>query len=584
MTTNIHYGSGNGKPYQPFSMDAVLKQCDEMMKQYWDDYPDLYEAIQAKKQQPIKAVPLKTVIDKISTPPLTSEAKVKPSSILDTALRGPELRQLLYENHCIRREHVLASGSAIVPRTQANNRKSSHLSLHDEQAEREELLSAQIQLWRSMFPSLLSQFSKLPDYRNPSRIDHKITVLMMFGLLAFVFRLQSRREMNRELTGPVIFEHVKKLFPEIDSIPHADTLARLLEHLDPKRIEVIHIGLIRELIRKKKFRKMLVAGCIPVTIDGAQKLYRQGLRQDERWLERTVGKDETKHKQQYVYVLEANLTFKNGLTIPLMSEYLYREHNKLEEAETKQDCEVTAAERLIERLKKYFPRQKFFIFADGIFATQTIMDILDKNNWKYMIRLPKDKLTDFAKILHAEKENRIMLVEQPYYRERLQSFFWKNNITYGYDYQLRINLIACFEEYEVVNPETAEIEKHFSEHAWISSVPASVANVHELTNLGARKSWLIEHSFNVEKHQGYHYKHAFSYEWHAMQGFHYLMRLGHAINAISEFSKTIKTFVKERGCAATLKIIKDTLSAPWLALEWYSQQRSKSPEIRLQLE
>ena len=58
-----------------------------------------------------------------------------------------------------------------------------------------------------------------------------------------------------------------------------------------------------------------------------------------------------------------------------------------------------------------------------------------------------------------------MLVEQPYYRERLQSFFWKNNITYGYDYQLRINLIACFEEYEVVNPETAEIEKHFSEHA-----------------------------------------------------------------------------------------------------------------------
>ena len=57
MTTHIHYGSGNGKPYQPFSMDAVLKQCDEMMKQYWDDYPDLYEAIQAKKQQPIKAAP-----------------------------------------------------------------------------------------------------------------------------------------------------------------------------------------------------------------------------------------------------------------------------------------------------------------------------------------------------------------------------------------------------------------------------------------------------------------------------------------------------------------------------------------------
>lgn len=80
--------------------------------------------------------------------------------------------------------------------------------------------------------------------------------------------------------------------------------------------------------------------------------------------------------------------------------------------------------------------------------------------------------------------------------------------------------------------------------------------------VGARKKELIEDSMNTEKNKGYHYKHAFPYDWRAMQGFHYLMRLGHAINPISEFTKTLKKYIKEMGCSATLKLIKETLFTP----------------------
>jgi hypothetical protein len=51
----------------------------------------------------------------------------------------------------------------------------------------------------------------------------------MHGLLAFVFKLSSRHEMNRELTGAMIFEHFKRLFPDIDSIPHSCTPPKFLE-------------------------------------------------------------------------------------------------------------------------------------------------------------------------------------------------------------------------------------------------------------------------------------------------------------------------------------------------------------------
>ena len=50
-----------------------------------------------------------------------------------------------------------------------------------------------------------------------------------------------------------------------------------------------------------------------------------------------MGDPDSDDKQQYVYVLEANITLKNGLTIPLMTEYLYRSNNILEQNDDKQD-------------------------------------------------------------------------------------------------------------------------------------------------------------------------------------------------------------------------------------------------------
>lgn len=136
----------------------------------------------------------------------------------------------------------------------------------------------------------------------------------------------------------------------------------------------------------------------------------------------------------------------------------------------------------------------------------------------------------------------------------------------------------------MVNKKTGDAEERYSEHAWISSIPANLMNVHEIFNLGARKRELIEDSNNTEKNRGYYYKHAFSYNWNGLQGFHYLMRLAHAINALSEFTKELKKYIKALGCSATLKLIKETLFSPWLPKKWYEEQELKSAQLRFQLE
>jgi len=227
---------------------------------------------------------------------------------------------------------------------------------------------------------------------------------MLYGLLAFIFRLSSRREINRELTGIVVFENLKKIFPELSSIPHADTLARLLEKIKLNEIEQAHMSLIDQLIRNKKFKKLLISGCLPVAIDGTQKLYRDGELHHLRWLSRRVGNEEAGLNQQYIYVLEANIVFQNGLTIPLLSEYLKTDWNVFSNPEGKQDCELVTFERLTAKLKKYFPRLKIMMFADALFATQPVLEILNKYRWEYIIQFSKNKLKNFAGLLNSMKE------------------------------------------------------------------------------------------------------------------------------------------------------------------------------------
>ncbi|MBK7952505.1 MAG: hypothetical protein IPK02_00160 [Candidatus Accumulibacter sp.] len=57
--------------------------------------------------------------------------------------------------------------------------------------------------------------------------------------------------------------------------------------------------MIKRLIRGKSFRRYLINRCYPIAIDGSQKLAGDTLWAEEL-LQRTVGKEETRHTQYFV--------------------------------------------------------------------------------------------------------------------------------------------------------------------------------------------------------------------------------------------------------------------------------------------
>ncbi len=236
------------------------------------------------------------------------------------------------KQQCDLRAQQAAAG--LIPRRSpaVPNATSSLSSVSEEEDVRLEAVAGQTRILKQQLPKLFKDLEKIPNPRNPRKTKHKLTVLMLYGLLMFMFQFASRRAVNKEMTLPQFKENLRLLFPELEDLPHADTLFRLLRDIEVEKIEQAYIEHVRRLIRGKKFRRYLINKCFPIAIDGSQKAVGDTLWEPEL-LQRTTGKDENVHTQYHAYVLEANLApdphqSQNGCCFPNfilagLSEYGY---------------------------------------------------------------------------------------------------------------------------------------------------------------------------------------------------------------------------------------------------------------------
>jgi hypothetical protein len=470
-------------------------------------------------------------------------------------------------------------GLTPLPRESLPNCKCACTTAEEEKKEREELLTEQLKIMKAHLPVLLRRLSRIDDPRNPKKCKHKLAVIMIYGILTFVFQMASRREANREMTRPMFMENLQLYFSELADLPHNDTLMRLLSAIEVSEIEEAYIELIRRFIRNKKFRRYLIANCYPIAVDGTQKFVRDEIRSEE-CLERKVKTGG--QKQYYVYVLEACLAFHNGMTIPLMSEFLSYPEGDTDN--NKQDCELKAFHRLMKRLKKEFPRLPVMLLLDGLYANGPVMELCTENKWQFMIVLKDNCLgsvwEEFNSLRELEKGNKM----NKKWGNRKQRFEWINGLDYWYGAKDKrrvvLHVVVCEETWEQVN-KNAEVEVKTSRHAWISSEALTHRNVHERCNLGARHRWGIETGILVEKRHGYNYEHCFSYNWNAMKGYHYLMKTGHLFTILAQYSECLIKKVKAPGLKGFIRFIRETISGPWLDEETVFRRLNRNFQLRL---
>ncbi len=193
-------------------------------------------------------------------------------------------------------------------------------------------MTAQLGVWRKHLPPLFQKLARIQDLRRPGSVRHKATVILLYGLLLFVFHYASRREANWEATSPVMAEALRHVFPDVDSVPHFDTVERLLRTIPVETWETVLGERIATLLRQHQVQQYLVHGHWVVAIDGTQKFARYRPFAPEA-LRRQVSETETLY---CVSVLEAVLVAADGLPLPLTTEFCENTAGPPPQTETRQ--------------------------------------------------------------------------------------------------------------------------------------------------------------------------------------------------------------------------------------------------------
>ena len=144
-----------------------------------------------------------------------------------------------------------------------------------------------------------------------------------------------------------------------------------------------------------------------------------------------------------------------------------------------------------------------------------------------------------------------------------------------------IHVVVCKESWQELDKKSGKIIDKTSRHAWVSSKRLDESNLHGRCNLGARHRWNIETENWIEKHCGYSYEHCFSYDWKAMKGYHYLMRIGLALNVLAQFSESLIKELREKGLQLFFEFIRETICALPLNRQWVEARLKGCIQLRL---
>jgi hypothetical protein len=421
------------------------------------------------------------------------------------------------------------------------------------------------------FPRL---FQGLTDGRLASHITYQLQTLMATGVLMFVCRLESRRQINALLrhNGPSAAKY-QTYFGEA-ACPHGDTLNYGYIRSQVSEVQEVVTGMTETLIRGKVlYPYRLLRKYFLVAVDGTGMLT-----YPERHCPQCLTQTRNGRTTYYHPILEAKLVTSSGLVCSLMTEFIENPG----ENPTKQDCELKAFYRLMARVKQRFPRLPICLTLDGLYAGGPTFALCERYHWKYLVVLREKDIPyineEFAALYPLEPDQYLQF-ETGVQFEIHQDFRWVNQIAYVDSGKLEheVAVIECLE----TKPD-AKGEVTTTRFKWVTNFTVKKSNVIELANQGGRLRWKIENEgFNVQKNGGYALEHRYSEHPVASKIFYLLLQIAHLIAQLMERGSLFrKAFPNGVGSA---KNIAFRLLEAWRNLRLNPEVWSQMLDVRVQI-
>ena len=376
-----------------------------------------------------------------------------------------------------------------------------------------------VQVIRRFFPKLCEALNEVRDPRHQSYITYSNRVIMVTRILSAIFYISSMRKASEEFNSSMVIKNIGQMcHEELEELPYWETINNYLERVEPAELQTVVQKMVNHLIRCRRFEEARIQDKYWHLILDATKLVGSKKELDGNYTFCVHNKGKENEYTEYgYYVLEVKLALREDVYVSIMSEFI---ENKDKEY-VKQDCERSAAVRVMERIKKSFPRLPICISGDSLYACAPFFKACEKYGWKYLVRFKGGSIPtvqeEYESLKKLGKNQRTRIV---------------NGITQVHDFVNEIDyngILLNFAHYS-----EAESTGETTTFNFLTNLPITQKNVERIIFFGRRR-WAIENrGFNEQKKHGYYIEHLFSKNCTATKNHYYLIQIAHMIAQIMD--------------------------------------------------
>ncbi len=288
--------------------------------------------------------------------------------------------------------------------------------------------------------------------------------------------------------------HNLRMIFGMKDIPCDTQMRAIIDPVPPDELRPAHNTVFSELQRGKALEKMiyLEEGYL-MPMDGTEYFSSDKLFSDACMIkESSTGKI-----TYYLQMLGAAIVHPElAEVIPMIPEIISRQ-----DGSEKNDCEMNASRRFIEKLRREHPHLKIVVTQDAISPNGPYIRFLKEMNCRFILNVKEtDHAHLFSRFDQAVENGSAgeFMFEDSDVEGRVHFFRWANGLPINASHpDVLVNLLEYFEV-------TGDKMKRFS---WVTDIPLSEKNVDRVMKAG-RARWKIENeTFNTLKNQGYNFDH-----------------------------------------------------------------------------
>lgn len=346
----------------------------------------------------------------------------------------------------------------------------------------------------------------LPDTRYPPFIEYAQPFLVWWGLLLFVCKLGSRRQLDFDLRAAAlqVRGNVNRLAgTQQTTLPVHDTLDHFVRHLGSAPLAALRTQMLRRLIRMKVLDGARLQGRLVVAIDGTGHLHFRRRHCPQCLVRRHGAQDVYLHM-----VEEAKVLGPRGLALSIGTAFIENADRPApagrDQDTWKQDCEMAAFRRLVPVLREAHPQTPFCVTSDALYACAPAIRLVEAQGWSYVFTFkPGNAQTawaEFQAVLALCPENVLRLTLPDGTR---QVYRWATGMSSDDGTgrsAYRFNALCCEET----------VHETTTTFVWMTNLAVTRDTVVSIAMKGGRRRWMIEAGFNIQKNSELNLEHAYS--------------------------------------------------------------------------